>query len=84
MGTKPPAAVGERISKDGRHDLGAVAMSSIETSSRQGRPGGSTSTPNVIVANSARALLNREKRTKILTLTAKPPLFRAAGTDEKY
>ena len=25
VGTKPPAAVGERISKDGRHDLGAVA-----------------------------------------------------------
>ena len=41
MGTKPPAAVGERISKDGRHDLGVVALSSIKTSSLQRRSGGS-------------------------------------------
>ena len=31
MGTKPPAAVDERIAKDGRHDLGDVAPSSAKT-----------------------------------------------------
>ena len=39
--SKPPAAVGERISKDGRHDLGAVVPLSTRTSSLQGRAGGS-------------------------------------------
>ena len=40
MGTKPPAAVGERISKDGRHDLGAASPLSTTTSSREsGRVG---------------------------------------------
>ena len=48
VGTQPPAAVDERISKDGGHDLGAVAPSSIKISSLQGRSGGSASTPKVI------------------------------------
>ena len=48
VGTKPTAAFGERISKDGRHDLGVVAPSSIKTSSLQGRSVGSVSMPKVI------------------------------------
>ena len=39
VGSKSPAAVGERISKDGRHDLGAAAPSSTKTSSLLGRSG---------------------------------------------
>ena len=41
MGSKPPAAVVAHISKDERHDLGAVAPFSTTTSSLQGRAGGS-------------------------------------------
>ena len=48
MGTKPPGAVGERISKDERHDSCDVAPSSTKTSSLQGRSGGLASTPKVI------------------------------------
>ena len=48
MGIKPPAAVDERISKDGRHDLGDVALSSTKTSSLQGRSGGSAFTPRLV------------------------------------
>ena len=48
VGTKPPAAVNERISKDGGHDSGDVAPSSTKTSSLQGISGGSASTPKVI------------------------------------
>ena len=48
VGTNPPAAVGERISEDGRHDSGDVALSSTKTSSQQGRSGGSASTLKVI------------------------------------
>ena len=48
MGTKPPADVDDRISKDGRHDSDDVAPSSAKTSSLQGRSGGSASTPKVI------------------------------------
>ena len=40
MGNKPPAAVDERIYKDGRH--------SITTSSLQGRAGGSAFTPKLV------------------------------------
>ena len=45
MGTKPPAAIDERISKDGRHGLGAASPLSTTTSSLQGRAGGSAFTP---------------------------------------
>ena len=48
VGTKPPAAVDERISKDGRHDLGDVAPSSTKMSFLQERSGGSAITPKLI------------------------------------
>ena len=48
VGTKPLAAVGERISKDGRHDLGAASPLSTTTSSLQGRAGGSAFTPKLV------------------------------------
>ena len=39
VGSKPPAAIGERISKGERHDLGAAAPLSIRASSlEQGKP----------------------------------------------
>ena len=44
---KPPAAVDERISKDGRHDSGDVAPSLAKTSSLQGRSGGSAMAPKL-------------------------------------
>ena len=47
-GSKPLAAVGERISKDGRHDLGAAAPSSTKTSSLQGRAGSSAIMPTLV------------------------------------
>ena len=48
MGTKPPAAVDERISKDGRHDSDAAAPHSTTLSSLQGRAGGSAFTPKLV------------------------------------
>ena len=41
IGSKPPAADGERISKDWKHDLGDASPFSTRTSSLQGRAGGS-------------------------------------------
>ena len=46
--SKPPAAVGEYISKGERHDLGAAAPFSTMTSPLQGRAGGSTFSPIVV------------------------------------
>ena len=46
--SKPPAAVGERISKSERHDFGATAPFSTTTSSLQGRAGGSAFTPKLV------------------------------------
>ena len=48
VGTKPPVAVDERNSKDGRHDLGDVAPSSTKTFSPQGIAGGSAIMPKLI------------------------------------
>ena len=48
VGTTPPAAVDERISKDGRHGLGAASPASTKTSSLQGRSGGSSFTPKLV------------------------------------
>ena len=48
MGTKPPAAVDERTSKDGRHDSNAASLLLTTTSSLQGRAGGSVFTPKLI------------------------------------
>ena len=48
MGSKPTAAVGERISNDGRHDLGSAARFSTTTSSLQGRAGGSAFRPKLV------------------------------------
>ena len=48
VGTKPPAAVGKRILKDGRHDLGAASPLSTKTSSLQGRTGGSAIMPKLV------------------------------------
>ena len=48
VGSKPPAAVGERISKGGRHDLGAAAPFSTRASSSQGRAGGSAFTLKLV------------------------------------
>ena len=46
--SKPPAAVGGRISKGEIHDLGAAAPFSTTTSSLQGRARGSTFTPKLV------------------------------------
>ena len=43
-GSKLPAAVSERISKSGRHDIGAAAPFSTKTSFLQGRTGSSAFT----------------------------------------
>ena len=48
MGTKPPAAVDGRISKDGRHDSDAAAPHTPTTSSLQGKAGGSAFTPKLV------------------------------------
>ena len=48
VGSKPPAAVGVRISKGERHYFGAVAPFSTKPSSLKGRAGGSTFTPKVV------------------------------------
>ena len=45
---KPPAAVVVRISKGGRHDLGAAASFSTTTASLQGRAGGSVFTQKLV------------------------------------
>ena len=48
VGSKPPASVVVRISKDARHDLGDAAPFSTKTSSLQGRSGGSAFTPKLV------------------------------------
>ena len=48
VGTKPPAAVDERISMDGKHDSDAAGQLSTTTSSLQGRAGGSAFTPKLV------------------------------------
>ena len=48
VGRKPPAAIGERISKDERHDFGTAAPFSTEVSSLQGRAGDSAFTPKLV------------------------------------
>ena len=48
VGSKPPAAVGVRISKGERHDFGTTAQLSTKTSSLQGRAGGSAFTPKLV------------------------------------
>ena len=48
VGTKPRAAVDERISKDGRHDSDAAAPLSTTIPSLQGRAGGSAFTPKLV------------------------------------
>ena len=48
MGTKPPAAVDERISKDGRHDLGVASPPLTKTSFLQGRARGLGFTPKLV------------------------------------
>ena len=50
VGSKPPAAVGERISKDERHDLDATApLSTRAFSPEQGSAGGSVqSSPKLV------------------------------------
>ena len=48
MEGEPLAAVDERISKDGRHDLGDVAPFLTKTSFLKGRSGGSAKIPKVV------------------------------------
>ena len=48
VGSRPPAAVGEHISKGERHDLSAAAPFSTKTSSLQGRAGGPVFTPKLV------------------------------------
>ena len=48
VGTKPPAAVDERLSMDRRHDSDAAGPLSTTTSSLQGRAGGSPFTPKLV------------------------------------
>ena len=50
-GSKPPAAVGERISNGERHDFGAAAPFSTKASSLQGGAGGSAFTPKLVRAH---------------------------------
>ena len=47
-GNKPPAAVGERISKGERHEFGAAAPFSTKTSSLQERAESSAFTPKLV------------------------------------
>ena len=47
-GCKPPATVDVRISKSERHDFGAAAPFSTETSSLQGRARGSAFTSKAV------------------------------------
>ena len=51
--TKPPAAIVVRISKDGRHDLGAASPPSTKTSSLQGRSGVLRSVLNLFFSSTA-------------------------------
>ena len=48
VGSKPPAADSERISKNGRHDLGDASPFSTRTSSLQERAGGSVIMPTLV------------------------------------
>ena len=48
MGTKPPAAVDECISMDGKHNSDAAEPHSTTLSSLQGRAGGSAFTPKLV------------------------------------
>ena len=48
VGTKPPAAVDEFISMDGRHNSNAAAPHSTTLSSLRGRTGGSAFTPKLV------------------------------------
>ena len=48
VGSKPPAADGERISKKRRHDLGDASAFSTRTPSLQGRAGGSAFLPKQV------------------------------------
>ena len=48
VGSKPPAADGEHISKDGRHDLGDASPFSAKTSSLKVRSGDSAITPKQV------------------------------------
>ena len=48
VGSKPPAAVGVRISKGEGHDFGVAAPFSTKTSSLQGRAGGSAFAPKPV------------------------------------
>ena len=48
MGTRPPATVDKRISKDRRHDLGAASPLSATMSFLQGKAGGSASSPTLV------------------------------------
>ena len=48
VGTKPPTAVDERISMDGKHDSDAAEPHSTTLSSLQGETGGSAFTPKLV------------------------------------
>ena len=48
VGSKPPAAVGERIFKGERRDLGTAAPLSTKTSSLQETAGGSAFMPKMV------------------------------------
>ena len=60
-GSKPPAAVGERISKGERHYFGAAVTFSTKTSSLQGRAGGSAFTPKLAEHNGSGSTRCAEK-----------------------
>ena len=48
VGSKPPAAVGVRISKGEKHGFGAAALFSTKASFLQERAGGSTFSPKFV------------------------------------
>ena len=70
MGTKPPAAVVVRISKDGRHDLGDASPLSTTTPSLQGRAGGSAFTPKLVEVFGPGSTRQAEKLSPCIACTA--------------
>ena len=74
VGSKPPAAVGVRISKGRIHDFGASAPLSTRASSLQGRAEGSAIMPNIINSSGRhRPLQKRYPRPSLDLLQRHPP-----------
>ena len=70
MGSKPPAAVGVRISKGERHDLGAAAPFSTKLSSLSERVGGLAFTPRRVEHIGSGSTRSAEKLSSCIAYTA--------------